>query len=317
MFENTIAAISTSLQDGAISIIRLSGDKAIEITQKIFDRNIMDAKSHTIHYGFIIDADKNPVDEVLISIFRAPKTYTREDIVEINCHGGTFITRKILSMVLSAGADLAKPGEFTQRAFYHGRIDLSQAEAVQDMIEASNNTAASMAIHGIKGSVKKLLQPLIDDLMDIIAQIEVNIDYPEYEDVEQMKQVALVDERIEKIANQFLPGALTLVVNVKESVDSAYTNGLSTIAIRIPDEKFILDVIDELNCPILVTSANQSGEKTALTSDDVYEQLPKIDGIVLGTCKALQASTIVDCTKENLQILRPGPISLEELESVL
>ncbi|WP_295753380.1 tRNA uridine-5-carboxymethylaminomethyl(34) synthesis GTPase MnmE [uncultured Holdemanella sp.] len=186
MFENTIAAISTSLQDGAISIIRLSGDKAIEITQKIFDRNIMDAKSHTIHYGFIIDADKNPVDEVLISIFRAPKTYTREDIVEINCHGGTFITRKILSMVLSAGADLAKPGEFTQRAFYHGRIDLSQAEAVQDMIEASNNTAASMAIHGIKGSVKKLLQPLIDDLMDIIAQIEVNIDYPEYEDVEQL-----------------------------------------------------------------------------------------------------------------------------------
>lgn len=186
MFENTIAAISTSLQDGAISIIRLSGDKAIEITQKIFDRNIINAKSHTIHYGFIIDADKNPVDEVLISIFRAPKTYTREDIVEINCHGGTFITRKILSMVLSAGADLAKPGEFTQRAFYHGRIDLSQAEAVQDMIEASNNTAANMAIHGIKGSVKKLLQPFIDDLMDIIAQIEVNIDYPEYEDVEQL-----------------------------------------------------------------------------------------------------------------------------------
>lgn len=186
MFENTIAAISTSLQDGAISIIRLSGDHAIEITQKIFDRNIMNAKSHTIHYGFIIDQEKNPVDEVLISIFRAPKTYTREDIVEINCHGGTFITRKILSMVLSAGADLAKPGEFTQRAFYHGRIDLSQAEAVQDMIDASNNTAATMAIHGIKGSVKKLLQPLIDDLMDIIAQIEVNIDYPEYEDVEDM-----------------------------------------------------------------------------------------------------------------------------------
>ena len=126
--------------------------------------------------------------------------------------------------------------------------------------------------------------------------------------VEQMKQVALVDERIEKIAAKFLPGALTLVVNVKDSVDSVYTNGLSTIAIRIPDEKFILDVIDELNCPILVTSANQSGEKTALT---------KIDGIVLGTCKALQASTIVDCTKEKLQILRPGPISLEELESVL
>ena len=133
--------------------------------------------------------------------------------------------------------------------------------------------------------------------------------------VEQMKQVALVDERIEKIAASFCQ-AHYFSVNVKENVDPAYTNGLSTIAIRIPDEKFILDVIDKLNCPILVTSANQSGEKTALTSDDVYEQLPKIDRIVLGTCKALQASTIVDCTKEKLQVLRPGPISLEELESV-
>ena len=221
MFENTIAAISTSLQDGAISIIRLSGDQAIEITQKLFNRNITDAKSHTIHYGFIIDQDKNPVDEVLISIFRAPKTYTREDIVEINCHGGTFITRKILSMVLSAGADLAKPGEFTQRAFYHGRIDLSQAEAVQDMIEASNNTAANMAIHGIKGSVKKLLQPLIDDLMDIIAQIEVNIDYPEYEDVEQLTTNDLLPKtnewlhKIDHILNRVQTGQM-----LKKGIDT-------------------------------------------------------------------------------------------------
>lgn len=192
MFEHTIAAISTALQEGAISIIRLSGDDALPITQKIFDRNILNAKSHTIHYGFIIDENKQPIDEVLVSVFRAPKTYTREDIVEINCHGGTFITRKILSMVLANGAKLAKPGEFTQRAFFHGRIDLSQAEAVQDMIEASNSTAANMAIQGIKGSVKALLQPLIDDLMDIIAQIEVNIDYPEYEDVEQLTTQDLV-----------------------------------------------------------------------------------------------------------------------------
>ena len=191
MQNDTIAAIATAMSPSGIGIIRISGDDALSVIDRIYKsknnkKKISACQSHTIHYGFIIDTDKNPVDEVLISIFRAPKTYTREDIVEINCHGGTFITRKILSMVLSAGADLAKPGEFTQRAFYHGRIDLSQAEAVQDMIEASNNTAASMAIHGIKGSVKKLLQPLIDDLMDIIAQIEVNIDYPEYEDVEQL-----------------------------------------------------------------------------------------------------------------------------------
>ena len=135
MFEKTIAAISTALQDGAISIIRLSGDESIEIVQKIFDRDITNAKSHTIHYGFIVDENKKPVDEVLISIFRAPKTYTCEDVVEINCHGGRFITKKILSLVLSNGATLAKPGEFTQRAFYHGRIDLSQAEAVQDILK--------------------------------------------------------------------------------------------------------------------------------------------------------------------------------------
>ncbi|NJE40066.1 threonylcarbamoyl-AMP synthase [Faecalicoccus pleomorphus] len=135
--------------------------------------------------------------------------------------------------------------------------------------------------------------------------------------IEHMELVAVVDERVKKIAEQFLPGALTLVLKVKDNVPKEYTNGLDTIAIRIPDEPFILRVIDELNTPLLVTSANQSGAKTALTSDDVFEQLPDIDGIVLGTCRALQASTIVDCTQEKLKILRPGPITLEQLEACL
>lgn len=186
MFDSTIAVISTALSQGAISIVRISGDQAIEIVQKIFSRDIRHVPSHTIHYGYILDDDKEVVDEVLVSVFRGPKTYTTEDIVEINCHGGVYITRKILSLVLSHGATMAKPGEFTQRAFYHGRIDLSQAEAVEDMIEASNDTASHMAIQGIQGSVKKLLEPLIEDILNIIAQIEVNIDYPEYEDVEQL-----------------------------------------------------------------------------------------------------------------------------------
>lgn len=186
MFDSTIAVISTALSQGAISIVRVSGDQAIEIVQKIFSRDIRHVPSHTIHYGYILDDDKEVVDEVLVSVFRGPKTYTTEDIVEINCHGGVYITRKILSLVLSHGATMAKPGEFTQRAFYHGRIDLSQAEAVEDMIEASNDTASHMAIQGIQGSVKKLLEPLIENILNIIAQIEVNIDYPEYEDVEQL-----------------------------------------------------------------------------------------------------------------------------------
>lgn len=135
--------------------------------------------------------------------------------------------------------------------------------------------------------------------------------------IEHMELVAVVDERVKKIAEQFLPGALTLVLKVKDNVPKEYTNGSDTIAIRIPDEPFILRVIDELNTPLLVTSANQSGAKTALTSDDVLEQLPDIDGLVLGKCRALQASTIVDCTQGNLKILRPGPITLEQLEACL
>lgn len=221
MFQHTIAAISTALSDGAISIIRLSGDDALTIAQSVFSKNIMEAKSHTIHYGFILDDEKNPVDEVLVSIFRAPKTYTREDIVEISCHGGTFITRKILSIILSHGAVLAKPGEFTQRAFYHGRIDLSQAEAVQDMIEASNDTAAAMAIKGIRGSIKNLLQPLIDDLMDIIANIEVNIDYPEYDDVADLTTNDLLPKtdnwlhKIDEILKQVQTGQI-----LKKGIDT-------------------------------------------------------------------------------------------------
>lgn len=185
MYHDTIAAIATPLAEGAISIIRLSGDQAIAIAESVFSRSLADRQSHSITYGTIIDQGQ-PVDEVLVSVFRAPKTYTREDVVEINAHGGVHVTRRILSLLLSHGARLARPGEFTQRAFLSGRIDLAQAEAVNDMIQASSDSASQMAIYGIQGSVRRLLEPLIDDLMDCIAAIEVNIDYPEYDDVEEM-----------------------------------------------------------------------------------------------------------------------------------
>lgn len=187
MLQDTIAAISTAYVDGAISIIRMSGDDAIRIADSIASAHIKEKESHTISYSYIIDPDtKEEVDEVLISVFRAPKTFTREDLVEINCHGGRFITKKILRLCLAQGARLAEPGEFTQRAFLHGRIDLTQAEAINDMITANSNENVKIAMHGIKGSVRKLLDPLIQELLDIIANIEVNIDYPEYDDVEQL-----------------------------------------------------------------------------------------------------------------------------------
>ena len=187
MLNDTIAAISTAAVDGAISIIRMSGSDALAIANQIVSFDIMKKKSNTISYGYIIDPENDEtIDEVLVSVFHAPKTFTCEDIVEINCHGGRFITKKILRLCLAYGARLANPGEFTQRAFLNGRIDLTQAEAINDMILANTNENAKMAMQGIKGSVKKLLDPLIQDLLDIIANIEVNIDYPEYDDVEQL-----------------------------------------------------------------------------------------------------------------------------------
>ena len=185
MLNDTIAAISTANQDGAISIVRLSGDDAISIVNKLFSKDLNQSKSHSITYGFILDPINNEdIDEVLVSVFKAPKTFTREDVVEINCHGGRFVTKQILRCLLACGARLAEPGEFTRRAFLHGRIDLTQAEAINDIIQAKNKSHISVAVKGIKGSIKILLEPLIQDLLDLIANIEVNIDYPEYDDVE-------------------------------------------------------------------------------------------------------------------------------------
>ena len=193
MLNDTITAIATALQDGAISIIRISGDQAIAIADALFDRPLSQKASHTVTYGFINDPHTGKqVDEVLVSLFRAPRTYTREDVVEISCHGGRYVTSMILQLVLAQGARLAKPGEFTQRAFLNGRIDLPQAEAVNDMIQAQTRETAELAVQGIRGSVRKLLDPLIQELLDMIANIEVNIDYPEYEDIEEVTQEKLM-----------------------------------------------------------------------------------------------------------------------------
>lgn len=183
---DTIASISTALGVGAISIIRISGKDAISIVSKIYKgKNLAKADSHTIHYGHIISNDQI-IDEVLISIMKSPKTYTKEDVVEINCHGGIATTNKILSLLLENGARLADPGEFTKRAFLNGRIDLIEAEGIMNLIEAQTEETRNLSINQLSGKVSSLIRNLRNDLVQMISQIEVNIDYPEYEDIEHL-----------------------------------------------------------------------------------------------------------------------------------
>ena len=176
MLNDTICAISTSLKDGAISIVRMSGEDTFNIIKEVSD--IKKIEANKIKYGHIFDSDEM-VDEVLISFFVGPKSYTREDMAEINCHGGVYVTRLILNILLSKGARLAEPGEFSKRAYLNGRIDLSEAESINDLINASNYLQAKSAIRGVNGSIDRLLNPLMEEMKDVISMIEVNIDYPE------------------------------------------------------------------------------------------------------------------------------------------
>ncbi|MGM0435605.1 MAG: tRNA uridine-5-carboxymethylaminomethyl(34) synthesis GTPase MnmE [Bacillota bacterium] len=186
MNNDTIAAISTALGPSAINIVRMSGDDVFSIIKPLFKGPNLNAKeSHTIHYGRIMDGDK-PVDEVLVSIFRSPRTFTKEDMIEINCHGGSFVAQRVLELLLAKGARLAEKGEFTERAFLNGRIDLTQAESVLDIIEARSDYSLTLANKGLDGEIYKLVQNLREDLIEIVGQIEVNIDYPEYDDVETL-----------------------------------------------------------------------------------------------------------------------------------
>ena len=179
-----IVAISTALGKGAISIVRLSGEGCIDLVNKCFKgKNLTKVDSHTINYGFIVDSD-TIIDQVLISVMKAPKTYTREDVVEINCHGGIAATNKILELMVLNGARLAEPGEFTKRAFLNGRIDLVEAEAVMDLINSKTEKARIQSINQLEGRLTSVIRKFRQELLELLANVEVNIDYPEYEDIE-------------------------------------------------------------------------------------------------------------------------------------
>ena len=199
---DTIAAISTAPGEGAIGIVRISGDLAISIASSIYQcgtKKLEEQKTHTIHYGHIVDPKSGEIyDEVMVSVLRAPKTFTREDIVEINCHGGIVAINRVLQLVLRMGARLAEPGEFTKRAFLNGRIDLSQAEAVMDLIRAKTDKSMQLAMRQLDGQLSNLIQNLRQEILNTLAQVEVNIDYPEYDDVEEMT-LQLLREKTQQV----------------------------------------------------------------------------------------------------------------------
>lgn len=201
---DTIAAISTTTGIGAISIIRLSGPESLEIASKVFTKDLTKVETHTIHYGYIKNNDEK-IDEVLVSVMKAPKTFTKEDIVEINCHGGIATTNKVLEILLNNGARLAEPGEFTKRAFLNGRIDLLEAEATMDLISSKSDKARKMSLNTLTGETSNLIKDLRSDIVGIISNIEVNIDYPEYEDIEVLTnekilpEIQKFKEKLEKI----------------------------------------------------------------------------------------------------------------------
>jgi len=195
---DTIAAISTPPGEGAISIVRLSGEKAIAIADRIFQagtKTLAQVPSHTIHYGHIVDPEENRLmDEVMLSVMKKPRTFTREDVVEINCHGGIVVVNQLLQLVLRQGARLAEPGEFTKRAFLNGRVDLSQAEAVMDLIRAKTDKAMNLAVNQLDGNLSHLIRTLRQEILETLAQVEVNIDYPEYDDVEELTTRLLLEK---------------------------------------------------------------------------------------------------------------------------
>ncbi|MEZ1949144.1 tRNA uridine-5-carboxymethylaminomethyl(34) synthesis GTPase MnmE [Staphylococcus aureus] len=268
---DTITSISTPMGEGAIGIVRLSGPQAVEIADKLYKGKhlLNDVPSHTINYGHIIDPEsKEVVEEVMVSVLRAPKTFTREDIIEINCHAGILTINRVLELTMTYGARMAEPGEFTKRAFLNGRIDLSQAEAVMDFIRSKTDRASKVAMNQIEGRLSDLIKKQRQSILEILAQVEVNIDYPEYDDVEDATTEFLLEQskEIKQEINRLLDtGAQGKIMR----------EGLSTVIVGKPNvgKSSMLNNLIQDNKAIVTEVAG--------TTRDVLEEYVNVRGVPL------------------------------------
>lgn len=266
---DTIAAIATPIGEGGISIIRVSGENALEIVNKIFrGANLNKVASHTIHYGHIIDyANKDVVDEVLVTVMLAPKTFTRENTVEVSCHGGLLVTQKILQLILDNGARMATPGEFTKRAFINGRIDLTQAESIMDIIEAKTDRARQVAMKQLEGGLLFEIRKLRQELLNTMAHEEVNIDYPEY-DMDDVTSKEMYDK-----AQQVIKEIDKLLATAQEG--KVVRSGFATAIVGRPNvgKSSLLNYLSKEEKAIVTNIAG--------TTRDTLEEYVSLKGILL------------------------------------
>ena len=269
MIYDTIVAKTTANGISAINLIRISGDESFAIANSIFKGvDLTKQKSHTIHYGYIVNGENEQIDEVLISVFKAPKTFTAEDVIEIACHGGNFIANEITKLLIANGARLAENGEFTKRAYLNGRLDLTEAESIMDMVNAKNLNQLKIANSQLRGDVLKLVENLQNDLLDIIANIEVNIDYPEYDDVIEMTNDIIIPNI------EFLIKKIDKILK-ESSTGQIIRDGIKTVIVGKPNvgKSSLLNTLLKEDKAIVTEISG--------TTRDLIEAELNLDGIIL------------------------------------